>query len=273
MGRRGRRGRFWKKCFPNCSTKPQVEDSLWRAEELRVSGNWRAYFELLRFPAVFTAVADVMMGYLITHGDLRPLPIFMLLVAASSAIYLAGMVLNDAYDAEIDVRERPARPIPSGRVERLTAFRIGVVLLAIGHAAALTIAVVGQDFRPLIIVIILALFVYLYDRFGKRLSVGPIIMGCCRSLNVLLGMSLALQWDSTHLLIAGGIATYIAILTWIARHESTSLQVQNVVRNLLRGIIVIDAAIVLGFCGLLWGSAVLALLVPMLLLERSASTT
>ena len=35
----------------------------------------------------------------------------------------------------------------------------------------------------------------------------------------------------------------------------------------------IDAAIVLGFCGPFWACAVLALLAPMLLLERWASTT
>ena len=33
-------------------------------------------------------------------------------------LYAAGMVLNDAFDAELDARERPERPIPSGRISR-----------------------------------------------------------------------------------------------------------------------------------------------------------
>jgi hypothetical protein len=49
--------------------------------------------------------------------------------------------------------------------------------------------------------------------------------------------------------------------------------VQQAVRTCLRSIIVIDAAIVLGFYGPMWGCAVLGLLVPMLLMERWASTT
>jgi hypothetical protein len=48
---------------------------------------------------------------------------------------------------------------------------------------------------------------------------------------------------------------------------------QIAVRTSIRALIVIDAAIVLGFCGVAWGWAILALLVPMLVLERWASTT
>ena len=38
------------------------------------------------------------------------------LAGASSCLYLAGMALNDYADREVDAVERPARPIPSGRV-------------------------------------------------------------------------------------------------------------------------------------------------------------
>ena len=31
------------------------------------------------------------------------------------------MVLNDVFDAEVDAREQPDRPIPSGRVSRRAA--------------------------------------------------------------------------------------------------------------------------------------------------------
>ena len=50
-------------------------------------------------------------------------------------------------------------------------------------------------------------------------------------------------------------------------------EIQIAVRNSLRAIIVIDAAIVLGFVGPMWACAVLALLMPMLVLERWFSTT
>ena len=40
------------------------------------------------------------------------------------------MVLNDVFDAEVDARERPERPIPSGRVslQRRNGGRLGAVV-------------------------------------------------------------------------------------------------------------------------------------------------
>ena len=95
-----------------------------------------AWLQLLRLPNVFTAVADVMMGYLVTHGDLQPPLQFALLVAASCLLYLSGMVLNDVFDAEVDARERPERPIPSGRVSLRAATAVGWAMLASGVLVA-----------------------------------------------------------------------------------------------------------------------------------------
>ncbi len=83
----------------------------------------RAYVELLRLPAVFTAMADVALGFLFTHPTLEPWRIFVALWLASSSLYLAGMVLNDVFDAQLDARERPERPIPSGRIARAVGRR------------------------------------------------------------------------------------------------------------------------------------------------------
>ena len=56
------------------------------------------------------------MGVLFVQQALVPPLAVLLLVAASVFLYLAGMVLNDVYDVEIDRRERPDRPLPSGRI-------------------------------------------------------------------------------------------------------------------------------------------------------------
>ena len=95
----------------------------------------RAWFELLRLPNVFTAVADVAMGFLITHAagaSAGRWYEFALLAIASCGMYLAGMVLNDVFDVAVDAQERPQRPIPSGRITRSTAARFGWGLLAGG---------------------------------------------------------------------------------------------------------------------------------------------
>ena len=78
------------------------------------------YLQLLRLPNVFTAIADVLMGFLVTHAVIQPGEgwILALLATTSVLLYMAGMVLNDVFDADVDARERPWRPIPSGRVSR-----------------------------------------------------------------------------------------------------------------------------------------------------------
>jgi 4-hydroxybenzoate polyprenyltransferase len=312
---------------------------------LRVS-TLRNYLELVRLPAVFTAVADVMMGYLVTRGELRPAAAFVVLATISALLYLAGMVLNDVFDAESDARERPERPIPSGCVSRKRAAVLGWGLLAAGVLLAIHISDHSHIWRITTVAAALAGCIVLYDAALKHTVAGPIAMGACRLLNVLLGMSLAAEaaaresvraWTPAEWAIAAGVGVYVAGVTLLARGEAgsntrpqlsagaaivltglaiiasvpawseptaqlavvprgwyllwavlvlviarrcvvaivrpTPRYVQAAVRHCLRSIIVIDAAVVLGFCGVYWGCAVLLLLAPMLLLERWFATT
>jgi 4-hydroxybenzoate polyprenyltransferase len=235
----------------------------------------------MRFPAVFTAVADVMMGYLVTRGNLHPLAGFVIVAIISTCLYLAGMVLNDVYDSELDARERPDRPIPSGRISRKSAAVLGWSLVAFALVVAVHFSQHSDQWRTAIVSIILAGCISLYDLGAKHTFAGPLVMGGCRTLNVLLGMSLATDlgsptlraWQPIEYAIALAMGLYIVGVTWWARGEATSNARRSAVRLAIHGIIVIDAAIVLCFCGAAWGAAVLALLAPMLLLERWASTT
>jgi 4-hydroxybenzoate polyprenyltransferase len=187
-----------------------------------------AYAELVRLPNLPTAAADVMMGYVVTHGSLRPAGPVSLLVAASCLLYLAGMVLNDVQDAAVDACERPGRPIPSGRVSRTDATALGWALLASGVLVAWFASYWTGEWRPGLIGSILAGSILLYDFVLKRTPIGPLVMGACRALNVLLGMSLASDvlagrpraWTSAEWIIALGIGAYIAGLTWFARTEA-----------------------------------------------------
>jgi len=61
----------------------------------------------------------------------------------------------------------------------------------------------------------------LYDRWLKRFWAGPLGMGSCRFLNVLLGLSLApqLAWP-WGLPLAMVVGIYVAGVTWFARTEA-----------------------------------------------------
>jgi len=182
-----------------------------------------ALLQLVRLPNVFTAMADVLMGFLFVRnsfglGDGWALG---LLIAASSALYMAGMVLNDVFDYAIDQVERPERPLPSRRIGLATARALGWSLLAAGVVLSLIAAPIVGQFRTAAVAIILALSIVLYDAWLKRTPLGPLGMGACRTLNVLLGMSvLAGPWQTAHWLVAAAIGSYIVGVTWLARTEA-----------------------------------------------------
>jgi len=177
------------------------------------------YLELVRFPAVFTALADIFLGFLFTHAGFQPDTDFGLLLLASGGLYLAGMVFNDVFDREVDAEQRPFRPIPSGRVSVYAASVLGSLLACGGVCAA---GIVGE--RSLTVALLLALFIVAYDGGLKRTWLGPIAMGVCRFLNVILGASAAagdaVVWGPPQLPVAAGLGIYVAGITWFARREA-----------------------------------------------------
>ena len=180
------------------------------------------YLRLLRIPNVFTAIADILMGVIVVQGRLEPLPLVLCLVASSGLLYLAGMVLNDVFDVEQDTRERAFRPIPAGQVSLGTARSLGWSLLAAGTLAGISASLLAGQPWPALIAVILAVCVWGYDRVFKRTPLGPLAMGACRGLNVLLGMSIApeLIRAAPQGVIAGGMFVYIAGVTWLGRTEA-----------------------------------------------------
>jgi hypothetical protein len=194
-----------------------------RAKNSRAGSSLLAYLQLVRLPNVFTAMADVVMGFFFTHSVFRTDdgPVLGLLVGASSLLYLSGMVLNDVFDIRVDARLRPARPLPSRRIPLARARCLGIALLTAGLILAGVASAITGDLRPGIAAAALAGCIVLYDGRLKRTPLGPAAMGGCRLFNVLLGMSAAAgPWLAQHGLVALAIGTYVAGITWFARNEA-----------------------------------------------------
>ncbi|MFO0844224.1 MAG: UbiA family prenyltransferase [Gemmataceae bacterium] len=175
--------------------------------------SWARLTRLVNLP---TALADIALGALATDALPDRWPAFGLLLLASGALYSSGMVWNDVFDAEQDYRERPDRPIPSGQISRRAAALGGGLLMLVGVACA---ALVGGP--PAVVAGLLVAAVFLYDGWLKRTALGPIAMGTCRFLNVLLGVSVTgtLAWPlGPHLALVVGL--YIVGVTWFARTEA-----------------------------------------------------
>jgi 4-hydroxybenzoate polyprenyltransferase len=252
------------------------------------------------------------------------------------------------FDGAVDARERPERPIPSGRISLRSATAVGWAMLSSGALVAWFVSFTARDWRPGAVATLLAICVVLYDAVLKRTPFAPLAMGACRTLNVLLGMSLAplaspaarpyVSWGSMAAWsIAIGIGVYIVGVTIFARTEARASsrtrliaglavllagmallaatpapshyapsikvsqngwyllwaaltlitarrcglavsqpspsRVQAAVRHCVQSIIVLDAAVCIGYASPIWGLVVLSLILPTLFLAQRLKAT
>jgi 4-hydroxybenzoate polyprenyltransferase len=174
-----------------------------------------AYLQIMRFPNIFTAIADVIAGCLIVLGsDIQWTPLLGLCIS-TSAIYAAGCVLNDLCDRQIDAKERPERPIPSKRVSVKEAFMLTSILFVLGILAALLAGI--HSFYTAVVLIFL---VVSYDSLSKDIAVvGSLNMGACRACNLFLGMSPALLFETSFMLLPLITLIYVTALTALSKFE------------------------------------------------------
>ena len=187
------------------------------------------WMQLLRIGNVFTAFANILMGYLVIRSDAdiltlstqdaRPL---VGLLAATFCLYSSGMVLNDVFDIEQDKAQRSTRPLAAGVIPLRVAVWFGMGLMLAGILFAST-----AGMRGCLLGSAIAVSVLLYNRVLKKTPLAPLMMGMCRTLNVLLGMSYVVSdkaifcgFEKHHLFIAGGIGVFVTGLTWFARTEA-----------------------------------------------------
>lgn len=175
----------------------------------------RAWLTLLRPANVVTALADVFAGAAVA-GARSPFNTELVwLLAATACLYAGGIVLNDFFDRHLDAVERPERPIPAGHVAAGLAGAVGGGLLAAGvAAAALANATAG------LVAAAVAIAVVSYDALGKQYAfIGPLNMGLCRALNLLLGVALAPPTLATAWPLALIPLAYITAVTMVSRGE------------------------------------------------------
>ncbi len=184
----------------------------------------QAYAQLVRLPNLPTALADILLGFLATGSptDWRRWPTYLLLMAASACLYCGGMVWNDYFDRDLDKRERPERPIPSGKIAPRQAALCGAGLVITGVVLAFLAGLVaGGWVAPTVLALLLTAAIFLYDGWLKRTVVGPASMGACRFLNVLLGVAPAAALLPTRgVYLAFLVGLYIVGVTWLARTEA-----------------------------------------------------
>jgi len=89
--------------------------------------NFKDYLILVRLPNLFTLPSNVLVGYfMVSSMTMTSYVQILLLVTISILLYCVGLILNDLCDYSIDKKERPDRPLASGKVSRRAA--IGLVV-------------------------------------------------------------------------------------------------------------------------------------------------
>lgn len=185
-------------------------------------GQFRAWLQLLRPPNLFTVPGDPLAGAMLACGALAAAPPWSAILAgalAAVAFYMAGLLANDCFDREVDARERPDRPIPSGAVGVAPVLGAALVLTALGLLAAFR-----AGLWPATTGSLLALAVWFYNAMGKRHpGIAPWSMGACRTLSLLMGAAVMGPkglMAVTVVVPALGLGLFIGLITRLARDEA-----------------------------------------------------
>jgi 4-hydroxybenzoate polyprenyltransferase len=205
------------------------------------------FLRLMRPANIITAIADILAGvaiagYVVNDGSVYQWQSIGLLIFSTVGLYGGGVVLNDVFDAELDSKERPERPIPSGLITKNGAALFGIILLLAGIAAAAGVHTTGCFSSSAVIAIAIAVGAVVYDKWMKHNGfLGPLNMGVCRGLNLLLGMSILPAALTQYGYIAIVPVIYIAAITMISRGE-----VYGGKKSTLYGAVLLYAVVIAG---------------------------
>ncbi len=189
--------------------------------------NIKAYLQLTRPANIVTAIADIWAGFAVAGGALVifadqtrliDYPIFqnlLWLTLSTIGLYGGGVAFNDVFDADLDAKERPERPIPSGRVSKQNAALMAFLLLLMGVVSAWQVSTLSAS-----IAFAVAGMAVLYDYWGKHQFIfGPINMGLCRAGNLLLGISAFPVMLESYWYLGFIPLVFVAAITMISRGE------------------------------------------------------
>ena len=176
--------------------------------------SWRSWLILARASNLPTVWSNCLAAGVLGGGlELGRMGVVML---SAGLIYIGGMVLNDAFDADFDRQFRRERPIPSGAVSEHRVWQAGWSLIVAG-----VIGLAVQGWWTAMFSAQLAGSVILYDAIHKRVTLSPVLMAACRLFLFLTVASVGERGVTGEVVWAAlALAAWIVGLSYIARRES-----------------------------------------------------
>jgi 4-hydroxybenzoate polyprenyltransferase len=189
-------------------------------------GSIRDYLVLIRIPNLFTSPSNVIVGFsqlvLLNNANWATL---LILILTSLLLYTVGIVLNDYIDRQIDRRERPTRPLPSGRISARSA----LVVVVVATLSSVLAAAYVSSFTLIIVLTIIGTIIA-YDCWFKSSTFGHMVMALSRVLNIVLGFSplLFLPFSNNNDLIRitvilASMFIYVFTISYLSKFETGAL--------------------------------------------------
>jgi 4-hydroxybenzoate polyprenyltransferase len=207
-----------------------------------MSTTLRTALRLGRVSNLPTVWTNVLAGLALNGGALD-LGVILLVGVATSLFYVAGMFLNDAFDWRWDAQHRPERPIPSGEISARAVLVAGFAMMAAGLAL---LALAPGGAAPLMGGLGLAGCIVLYDVSHKNNPLAPVVMGLCRVAVYVIAAFAGGPRLATAVYAGAGLQlAYLVALTLVARHEHRNPRLPVLVGQLIAGISLLDATLLL----------------------------
>ena len=183
--------------------------------------NFKDYLILVRLPNLFTLPSNILVGFVIASSPtLTSYVQVLLLVTISILLYCVGLILNDLFDYNIDKKERPDRPLASGKVSRRAAIGLVTAFSVLALGLSLIVSIPTLVTSSLLFVLIFG-----YDKFLKKTMAGPFTIAAARVINVMLGASVDFGHIGSfpQLIILTFVLTitfvYVCLIGFISRYE------------------------------------------------------
>lgn len=195
-----------------------------QSQKLNQLPSINTWLKLGRVSNLPTVWANVLTGIALANAPAFSIttPFVLLTLLGISLAYIAGMFLNDVFDAEFDKQHRNDRPIAQGdiRIQTVTTVAVIVLLACIASVGVATHLAAQSVVQALCALLALLGCIVLYNAWHKNNPLSPVIMGACRALvyvTAALVANVVLSVDV--LLVAGLLWLYVIGLTYTAKQE------------------------------------------------------
>lgn len=189
----------------------------------------KTHLQLMRLSNAPTVISNVLVGIAIgaASGGSFPWSVAAMIALGLLLLYAGGMIMNDVVDLRADRREKPERPIASGRLSARYATMLMIGCLVLGLLCVALAGLIAAGFAPrgaaaLGWTVLLLMAIIGYNLLHKKTALSVALMGACRGLVYLVAAAAGGASIDWRLALPPTIAitAYIIALTLAARAEA-----------------------------------------------------